>query len=191
VLTSVRITAGLTVDPQAHVFWKNSISLKLDCFICRRRDRTVLVERGDDHGRCVSERKPPDDLPPGIYNYDEVSYKHPMPIRVSAFDWWHERGTSLGERLWLRCRLDLWWAPFRDRKNASAAMMPATHPGVSLSYHVGCRACMKTQGTAALNSPGPQGLAGNMIFPESADCPTCDRTLATATEAPEIAIGST
>jgi hypothetical protein len=128
VLTSVRVLASVAVDSKAHVFWDDKLAFKLDCFICRRTDRTVLVERGGTRGRCVSERRPPDDLPPGIHTFDEVSYLHPAPIHVAGFDWWHEGAPETDRRLWPRCRMAFWWAPFQDRRDDSQAIAPARHP---------------------------------------------------------------
>ncbi|MFD9137070.1 hypothetical protein ACFVZA_32545 [Streptomyces bottropensis] len=102
-LRSLEITAVLSGLEKVHrdqLFWKPTIQLSLDCFVCERVGRTNALERGAERAICWSGR-------------DE---QHFAAARIAAFD-----VTSEDDRLALRTVVDFWWAPFKDAKRGTDA----------------------------------------------------------------------
>ena len=97
-LRSLEITAVLSGLEKVHrdrLFWKPTIQLNVDCFICERVGRTNALERGAERAICWSGR----------------NEQHFTAARIAAFD-----VTSQDDRLALRTVVDFWWAPFKDAK---------------------------------------------------------------------------
>jgi hypothetical protein len=186
VLGHVEVVAVVETDVEAHFFWERRIEFSHDCFVCRRRGRTVVLNHGEDEGRCVSAHKPSDLVPPGVHSFDEVAFVHPAPIRVAAFDTTTRR-IEYGNRQTLRCRLTFWWAPFQDVKHPEdIASALTSHPWVRLSLGLGCRSCYEAGHQDALRAPGHGSIQTNTQWPKTTCCPNCERKLLTAETGPAI-----
>jgi hypothetical protein len=97
------MSAVLTELEEAHrgrLFWKGTIELSLDCFVCERVGRTTVLKLGAERAVCLSGRN------------DE----HFTAARIAAFD-----VTSQDDRLMVRTVVDFWWAPFQDAKRGGQA----------------------------------------------------------------------
>lgn len=187
VLIRVEIVARVWTDREAHFFWRPQVEYSHDCFVCRRTRRTVIVESGQQEGRCVSGRKPSEQIAPGVHSFEEVSLVHPAPIRISAFDT-AQTSADDGQMHSLRCQLMQWWAPFNDTKRDDPASTFSQSPWVRLHYHLGCRACFNNGNKDGLGVPGPGSTQTNSVWPERSTCPTCDRQLLLIEDAPAVTL---
>jgi hypothetical protein len=187
VLVSVEVVAEVFVGRDAHFFWDRAVEFSYDCFVCRRRRRTVRLRHGDEEGRCVSQRKPPELIPRGVHSFEEVSFVHPAPIRVTGFNTAQRRDQDR-DRYTLRCQIRYWWAPFDDAKDQEPATTLTDNPWVRIHYGLGCRSCDRAGREDGLTSPGQQSIQTNMVWPVVATCPTCERTLLTAETGPTITL---
>jgi hypothetical protein len=187
VLVNVQVVAEVKADRNAHFYWDGSIDFRYDCFVCRRKERTVRLRLGDEEGRCVTARKPDDLIPPGIHSFEDVSFVHPAPIRVSGFDVGQRRDADRDFHR-VRCQLSYWWAPFDDAKNDKAATVLAPHPWVRLDYGLGCRACYQAGHEHAIGVPGRCSIQTNTLWPVETSCPTCERTLLRIETGPTVTL---
>jgi hypothetical protein len=178
---------SVQVDRDAHFLWERTVEFTYDCFVCRRGRRTVFVTAGAEEGRCISSQKPPELVGPGIHSFSEVSFVHPAPVRISAFDVSQRRDDAV-DRHTLRCRLSYWSAPFRDAKRGETSMVLSNASWIRLGFNVGCRACYSRGHAEALQRPGKHSIQTNMIWPWSMTCPTCERTLLTADTGPAMSL---
>jgi hypothetical protein len=181
VLTLFAIETTAHLDASAHFYWQPTVEISLDCFICCRSGRTMVVELGQEAGRCVSSRERPEQLSPEIHSYSENAFVHPAPLRIARFDGVHGNdGTNT-----LRCALSFWYAPFTDAKRGrpSARFSWWTR----LSFGLGCRACFDAGVEGALSLP-PSSTQTNMGWPVTESCRTCKRTLVTLTGPPTIIV---
>ncbi|WP_436493695.1 hypothetical protein [Actinokineospora sp. HUAS TT18] len=185
-LVHTEIETIVTTAARAHFFWTKRVEFSHDCFVCRRRGRTVLLDHGASEGRCLSTRKPAELVGRGIHSYEDVSFIHPAPVRISGFDVAESRTDDVVERT-LRCRITSWWAPFQDAKDPDeAGTVPTAYPWVRLEYTVGCFACYDNGHTEALSRTG--GIQSNLVLPSADTCPTCGQTLLTADSGPKITL---
>lgn len=106
-LRSVAITAVLALgdDPFHNLHWTDSFEFSIDCFVCKRTDRTTMLTRGAEQGICSGS---------------SGAGPHPAATRISAFD-----DTSERERSVLHAVVDYWWAPFRDEAPPSILRIDA------------------------------------------------------------------
>lgn len=186
-LIRVEVAAKVQTARGAHFYWDGNVDFKYDCFVCRRTDRTVRIRHGDEEGRCVSARKPPELIPPGVHTFDEVSFIHPAPLRMSAFGW--QMGRDQDHDLYtVRCQLIYWWAPFDDAKDEKPATRTTRHPWVRLDYGLGCRACYNAGHKEALHKPQKGSIQTNMIWPVTRNCPTCGLELLFVETGPTITL---
>jgi hypothetical protein len=132
-MLSVEIRAvitGLTPSRPSHLLhWLDPVALSLDCCICERARRTVLLKQGEERGVCTSNEK-----------------RHPAPARITAFD-----TTTFATELALRAVVDYWWAPFHDAKRDIDATTTSTVPWVRLTLGYYCPE-HKDGGKASLQS---------------------------------------
>jgi hypothetical protein len=160
-LLSVEIRAritGLTQARPSHlVHWLEPMELSLDCCICERADRTVVLKQGEERAVCTS---------------DEKHGRHPAPARITAFD-----TTTLATELALRAVVAYWWAPFHDAKRDVDATTVSTVPWVRLALGYFCPE-HKEGGKASIQS--------NMVRPVTLACASCSETIAVSDEAPTI-----
>ncbi|WP_058044197.1 hypothetical protein [Streptomyces roseifaciens] len=159
-LRTLEITAEVAVprhdEPFHNLHWQKQLELSLDCFICRRTDRTTFFRHGEEQALCSGSS----------------DVEHPAAGRISAFD-----VTTEPERQILRALIDYWWAPFKDKKRNQTAVAPTRAPGVRLSLGYLCPEKRQTESF---------GLQSNVQRPASENCTHCAHLLATSTQAPRI-----
>jgi hypothetical protein len=183
VLTLIAVEATAQVDALAHFFWRPTVEISLDCFICCRTGRTMLVEQGYEAGRCMSAREHPQEIPPEVPSLSDTMFVHAAPLRIARFDW---ASAQTGCNT-LRCTLSYWYAPFTDLKRQHPSARLNASPWTRLPYGLGCRACYDTGVEGALSLP-TGSIQSNLVWPLVASCPTCQRSLVTFTTAPSITI---
>ena len=168
-----KITMSVTVDDRARFHWTPRVEISRDCFICRRRGRTTVVEHGVDQGVCHSSRPLDDEV--GL-----TGTAHAAPVRLSAFDTSRSRGGVHG----VRAVVTSWWAPFVESGVPAATL----DRWVRLHHSVGCQACFDGGEPTALHTPGARSVQTNRVWPSTVTCPTCDRVLLTAEAGPEVTV---
>jgi hypothetical protein len=158
-LRSVEVTAvvHLVEAPFHNVHWRDDFEFKLDCFICRRTDRTTGLKHGAEQGMCSGDSKIPE---------------HPAAVRVAAFDHTSER-----ERKSLRTVVDYWWAPFQDAKRDRPAQALTRTPWVRLHLGYLCPEAPR---------PGTFSTQTNLVRPQTISCEHCTAPIARSDEAPRI-----
>ncbi|WP_232667872.1 hypothetical protein [Pseudonocardia sp. TRM90224] len=156
-LRSVEITAHLVKGPGHLLFWKQTIELALDCFVCERTRRTTLLEGGAERAVCTS---------------DEQHGQHYTAAQISAFD-----PTETDQSTSLRTVVDFWWAPFHDAERGGRAS-PLSRPSwVRLKIGYFC----------SLNEEsGEDTLQSNLVRPAETPCRHCGERVATGTGAPSV-----
>lgn len=158
-LRSVEVTAVLALGdaPVHNVHWQGHLDLSLDCFVCRRTDRTTVLQHGAENGTCSGSRK---------------TGPHPAAVRISAFD-----STSERDRTLLRAVVDYWWAPFHDVERDRPALALTRAPWVRLHLGHLCPEPAKS-GTFSVQS--------NLVRPRTSTCEHCAAAIAHSHEAPRL-----
>ncbi|HVK24189.1 MAG TPA: hypothetical protein VM677_22785 [Actinokineospora sp.] len=187
-LAHIEIEATVKTDPQAHFYWKPQVEFSHDCFVCRRRGRTVLLDTGWTEGRCASGSTPVELASTAAPNHDKKASTHPAPIRLVAFDT-AQRGDGLSVVQTLRCRVTSWWSPFHDITDPAQAGAALTErPWVRLAFGLGCTSCFDDGDRDPLNVPGTSSIQTNLVWPSEMRCPKCARVLVTTETSPRITL---
>ncbi len=135
-----------------NLHWGKTVELSVDCFVCGRRGRTTRLVWGEESGTCSGDSQFP---------------SHPAPVRLSSFDGSHEDG-----QLVLRAVVDLWSAPFVDRRDGepSGAMADPPWARVGLGYLCPDRDLQPHEGVSSLQT--------NLVLPLEVKCGRCDEAIA-------------
>jgi len=157
-LQRIEIGAVLSGEARLHnLHWERSVELSLDCFVCERQGRTMLLEWGAERAVCTA---------------DKQHGRHYAAARIAAFD-----STIEDQRLSLRAVVDYWWAPFHDAKRDVRGLPLTESPWVRLKFGYFC---------AQTEDSGNGSTQSNLVRPARTSCRHCGEAAATSTEAPTI-----
>jgi hypothetical protein len=137
------------------VLWKPKIELTLDCFLCERVGRTVILEGGEERALCTSDQK---------------RGPHPTAARIAGFD-----TETWDRRPRVRAVVDYWRAPFHDARRDAPAMPLTRTPWVRLHFDVRCQASRERVAASTQT---------NLLRPAVTKCGQCGEPVATSTDAP-------
>ncbi|MFI6494102.1 hypothetical protein [Streptomyces sp. NPDC050564] len=162
-LRTAEITAELTGEglrgEQSHrLYWRGTLEVALDCFVCERIGRTTVFERGAERALCSGSRS-------GFK-------RHHTAARIAAFD-----TTDGRERLAVRALVDFWWAPFTDTRDGHKAAAPTSHPWVRLHLGYYCQDAKES---------GTNSIQTNAMRPNDLKCGHCDRVIAVDAQTPAV-----
>jgi hypothetical protein len=122
-----------------------------------------------------------------MHSFEEVSFIHPAPIRVTGFDTMQHRSQDRDVHT-LRCRIRYWWVPFNDAKDQEPAGRLTRRPWVRIDYSLGCMSCYQAGHTDALATPGQHSIGSSAVWPVVMTCPRCGLELLTADIGPTITL---
>jgi hypothetical protein len=160
-MLSVEIRAVVTelpqIRPSHQLHWRDPVELSLDCCICERTNRTVILKQGEERAVCSS---------------DEQHGRHPAPARITALD-----TTTTVTELALRAVVAYWWAPFHDAKRDVEATTQGIFPWVRLALGYFC---------PEHKAAGQTSIQSNMVRPVTLTCASCSEAIAVSKDAPSI-----
>ncbi|MGW4499219.1 hypothetical protein ACWENR_11485 [Micromonospora sp. NPDC004336] len=157
-LRSVEVSTVLSLSSNSHdLHWRGRLELSLDCFVCQRTGRTLLLEVGADRAVCTG---------------DDNFGQHYCAARIAAFD-----HSSQADQTSLRVVVDYWWAPFHDAKRDEPAAALTRAPWVR--HHLGY-CCPQT------GKSGEFTTQTNIVRPASKSCQHCSAPLTVSRDAPQL-----
>jgi len=147
--------ASLEFAPGARVTFEQKLEVSLDCYVCRRRDRTVVFRADEAAGICTPTR-------------------HPFPGRMLSF----ESGTQ-GNTHVASISFEYDYERFGDAKYPDEQRYIAFEPGAPswarVSFEVTCPACERRSGHSTQNNiVRPWRCAcscGHFLYSETTEMP--------------------